>query len=207
MGKLYFRYGVMSSAKSATLLTQHFSLTQAGFPVLLIKPETDTRDAGCIQSRIKGLSAECISIGKNDKIIPVVMEHMGMYITHGEGKTLPKWILADECQFFAEYQIDELRAISDNFDINVMCYGLRTDFRTNLFPGSKRLMEIADTIDEIKLSCPLCGSKAIVNARYDKANDVVITEGEQVQIGDCEYTPMCHKCYRKRVFKRFQKNQ
>ena len=195
----------MSSAKSATLLTQHFSLTQAGFPVLLIKPETDTRDTGRIQSRIEGLSAECVTIGKGDKIIPVVMERMGMYITNENTRTLPKWVLADECQFFTEGQIDELRAVADNLDINVMCYGLRTDFRTNLFQGSKRLMEIADTIDEIKLSCPLCGSKAVVNARYDKANDVVITEGEQVQIGDCEYTPMCHKCYRKRILKNNKK--
>lgn len=199
MGKLYFRYGVMSSAKSATLLTQHFSLTQAGFPVMLIKPETDTRSKQ-IESRIKGLSAPCITVGKDDNLFGIVMEHLGRYVGSGE-HTLPKWVLADECQFFTSEQIDELRAVADNLDINVMCYGLRTDFRTQLFEGSRRLMEIADSIDEIKLSCPFCGSKAIVNARYDTSTDTVITEGDQIMIGDGEYVPMCHKCYRKRVRK------
>lgn len=199
MGKLYFRYGVMSSAKSATLLTQHFSLTQAGFPVMLIKPETDTRSEQ-IESRIKGLSAPCITVGKDDNLFGIVMEHLGRYVGSGE-HTLPKWVLADECQFFTSEQIDELRAVADNLDINVMCYGLRTDFRTQLFEGSRRLMEIADSIDEIKLSCPFCGSKAIVNSRYDTSTDTVITEGDQIMIGDGEYVPMCHKCYRKKMRK------
>lgn len=197
MGKLYFRYGVMSSAKSATLLTQHFSLTQAGFPVMLIKPSADTR-SDRIESRIKGLSAECTTIGKDENVFETVMEHLGMYVAPTCGNNIPKWVLADECQFFTAKQIDELRSVADNLDINVMCYGLRTDFRTNLFEGSKRLMEIADTIDEIKLSCPMCGSKAIVNARYDASTDSVVTDGEQIVIGDGEYVPMCHKCYRKR---------
>lgn len=186
----------MGSAKSANLLTQNFAFKQAGFPVCIIKPSTDTRDIGKIKSRIDGLEAECQIIGNNDKILPIILSNLGLYIND---KTLPKWILVDECQFLSEKQVDELREITYNYDFNIMCYGLRTDFQTHFFEGSKRLMEIADTIDELKFSCPFCGKKATINARYDKEHDKVILDGEQVCIGGNEtYTPMCGKCYKEK---------
>ncbi len=196
MGKLYFRYGVMGSAKSATLLTQNFAFKQAGFPVCVIKPATDTRDIGIIKSRIDNLECECYTISKTDKIFPLILQEIGMYL---DDKSLSKWILVDECQFLTENQVDELREITYNYDINVMCYGLRTDFQTKFFEGSRRLMEIADTIEELKFSCPFCGKKAIINARYDKSTGKIITEGEQVCIGGDEtYVSVCGKCYKEK---------
>lgn len=190
MGKLYFRYGVMGSAKSATLLMQKYAFEEAGFHVCVIKPSTDTRDTGEVKSRINGLSSGCVIVEPYFNLSTLI-DHF-----FGYSKNI-KWVLADECQFFTEKQIDEIRDICDKTDINVMCYGLRTDFQTKLFPGSKRLMEIADTIEEIKSSCPFCGKKAIVNARYDKLTDSVVTEGNQIMIGDDIYVPMCHDCYNK----------
>ena len=111
-----------------------------------------------------------------------------------------RWILVDESQFLTGYQVEQLRAIVDNFDINVMCYGLRTDFQTHLFEGSKRLFELADDIDEMKISCT-CENKAIFNARFNEFG-VIVTDGEQVLIGgEDKYKPICSKCYRKEVEK------
>lgn len=105
-----------------------------------------------------------------------------------------KWVLVDEAQFLTKEQVDQLGAVVDKFGVNVMCYGLRTDFKTNLFEGSKRLFEIADTIEEIKSSCE-CDNKCIFNARVDKNGDVVV-DGEQIEIGgDDRYVSMCRKCY------------
>ncbi len=186
----------MGSAKSATLLTQNFAFKQAGFPVCVIKPATDTRDIGIIKSRIDNLECECYTISKTDRIFPLILQEIGMYL---DDKSLPKWILVDECQFLTENQVDELREITYNYDINVMCYGLRTDFQTKFFEGSRRLMEIADTIEELKFSCPFCGKKAIINARYDNSTGKIITEGEQVCIGGDEtYVSVCGKCYKEK---------
>ena len=102
-------------------------------------------------------------------------------------------VIVDECQFFTVEQIDQLRAIVDDFNVPVMCFGLRTDFQTKLFPGSLRLMEVADTIQEIKTICD-CGAKATVNARI--SDGYIVTEGAQVFLGGNDaYIAMCHKCY------------
>jgi len=193
MGKLYFRYGVMGSSKSAMMLTQKFAFEKAGFPVCVLKPATDTRDFGKIKSRVEGLECDCHIVAPDAKIFPIIMQDLGVYL---EEDTIPKWILVDECQFLTEPQVDELRSLCYTNNINVMCYGLRTDFKTRFFEGSKRLMEIADSIEELKFSCPFCGRKAIINARYDRTTDKVITDGDQVLIGGDEtYVPMCGKCY------------
>ena len=103
-------------------------------------------------------------------------------------------IIVDECQFLTESQIDQLRALVNDYNIPVMCFGLRTDFQTRLFPGSRRLMEVADTIQEIKTICD-CGAKATVNARID-GDGHIITQGAQVVLGGNDsYIAMCHKCY------------
>ena len=140
MAKLYFKYGAMGSSKTAQALITKFNYEERGMRVWLIKPATDVRDgAETLSSRI-GLSASCRAIDKSEVIGEVLdAETEGINV-----------IIADESQFFTEKQIDELRAIVNERDIPVLCFGLRTDFLTRLFPGSKRLLEIADELSEIK---------------------------------------------------------
>ena len=187
MAKLYFKYGAMGSSKSAQALITKFNYEEQGMRCWLIKPATDTRDgADIVASRI-GLSAHGEIIAPTDSI--------------GEKYQAAGWcdvIIADEAQFFTPEQIDELRDIVDSADIPVMCFGLRTDFQTKFFPGARRLMEVADSITEIKTICT-CGRKAIVNARLD-ADGNIVTEGAQVMLGGNDsYTAMCHKCWAERI--------
>ena len=183
----------MGSSKTAQALITKFNYEERGMRVWLIKPSTDKRDgADVIMSRV-GLKEKCHVIGAADSISEIF-------------SAMPETvdvIIADECQFFTEAQIDELRQIVDLCDVPVLCFGLRTDFLTKLFPGSRRLFEVADSVAEIKTICG-CGKKATVNARIDE-NDNVVTEGSQVMLGgnDC-YLAMCHKCWRERI--RAQRN-
>lgn len=188
IGKLYFRYGTMGSAKTAMLLTTAYNFEEREMPYLCFKPVTDTREAkNVIRSRI-GIERECKWI-YNDTNLYTLLEHM-----EHEGATVPEWILVDEAQFLTPVQVDQLAAVVDNFGCNVLCYGLRTDFRTQLFEGSRRLFEIADSIEEVKSTCS-CGRKTIVNARMDSRGQV-LTEGEQVEIGGNErYVSLCRKCW------------
>lgn len=112
-----------------------------------------------------------------------------------ESEGVIDWFLVDEAQFLTAAQVDQLARVVDDFGSNVICYGLRTDFRSCLFEGSRRLFEIADTIDEIKSTCT-CGRKTIINARMDSNGDFV-EEGQQVEIGgDDRYMAVCRKCWR-----------
>ena len=157
MAKLYFKYGAMGSSKTANALITKFNYEERGMRVWLIKPAIDTRDgAGVIRSRI-GLEAEAQIIGADTDIYAEFALRKECHV-----------IIADECQFFTEEQIDQLRRIVDELDIPVLCFGLRTDFMTRQFSGSRRLFEVADSITEIKTICT-CGKKAIVNARIDGA--------------------------------------
>lgn len=187
MAKLYFKYGTMGSSKSAQALITKFNYEEQGMRVWLIKPSTDTRDgADLVKSRI-GLSqrAEVIAPGEDIRAA-----------FHKSGKR--DVIIADESQFFAPEQIDALREIVDKENIPVLCFGLRTDFRTRFFPGSMRLMELADSITEIKTVCA-CGAKATVNARID-ARGRIMTDGEQVLLGGNDrYAAMCHRCWRRKI--------
>ena len=187
MAKLYFKYGAMGSSKSAQALITKFNYEERGMRVWLIKPSVDDRDgAEIIQSRI-GLRAKATVVKPEDSIVSLLNAQEPIDV-----------IIADECQFLTPAQIDELRAMVDFRNIPVLCFGLRTDFMTNLFPGSKRLFEVADSITEIKTICS-CGSKAIVNARMDE-NGKVLTHGEQVLLGGNDrYIAMCHKCWAKAV--------
>lgn len=184
MAKLYFKYGAMGSSKTAQALITRFNYEERGMKVWLIKPATDTRDgANVIQSRI-GLSEVCQPIKKDDDILEIFKnEHKNDDV-----------IIADEVQFFSPEQINQLRAVVDECDIPVLCFGLRTDFLTHCFPGSLRLFEVADSIAEIKTICT-CGSKATVNARIDE-NGNVVTSGSQVMLGGNDsYIALCHRCY------------
>ncbi len=187
MAKLYFKYGAMGSSKSAQALITRFNYEELGMKVWLIKPSTDDRDgADIIKSRI-GLSARACIIKPEDSIREFLKEQGHIDV-----------IISDESQFFTPEQIDELRYIVDEDDIPVICYGLRTDFMTRFFPGSMRLMELSDSLAEIKTVCT-CGSKATVNARIDE-NGRIITEGSQVFLGGNDsYRAMCHKCWVKKI--------
>ena len=184
MAKLYFKYGAMGSSKTAQALITKYNYEENDMKVWLIKPSADTRDgAAIIRSRIS-LEAKC-EIATPDTDIYERFRATRM----GECDV----IIADACQFLTPEQIGQLRQIVDDYNIPVMCFGLRTDFRTELFPGSMRLMARADAIEEIKTMCD-CGSKATVNARIN--DGYIVTEGAQVVLGgnDC-YIAMCHRCY------------
>ena len=184
MAKLYFKYGAMGSSKTAQVLITKFNYEERGMRVWLIKPATDVRDGeNVVKSRI-GLSSTCDAISKNESIYDTFV------LLHSDKDV----IIADECQFFTPEQIDQLRQIVDECNIPVLCFGLRTDFLTRLFPGSHRLFEVADSITEIKTMCE-CGRKATVNARIDK-NGNIVTEGRQIFLGGNDrYIAMCHKCW------------
>ena len=187
MAKLYFKYGAMGSSKSAQALITRFNYEELGMSVWLIKPGTDTRDGvDVIKSRI-GLSAKAQVIAPEDDIIKA-------YRKAGKHDV----IIADEAQFFTPEQIDGLRTLVDEEDLPVLCFGLRTDFLTHFFPGAQRLMELADSLTEIKTVCA-CGRKATVNARIDEQGHIV-TEGSQVLLGGNDrYIAMCHKCWKDRI--------
>ena len=188
MAKLYFKYGAMGSSKTAQALITKFNYEERGMRVWLIKPATDNRDGdNVIKSRV-GLSSECRAIGKADDILDLYERESGC----------ANVVIADECQFFTPEQIDMLRELVNARGVPVLCFGLRTDFLTRLFPGSRRLFEVADEITEIKTMCE-CGRKATVTARIDKTGGIV-TEGRQVFLGGNDrYIAMCHKCWRDRV--------
>lgn len=195
MAKLYFKYGAMGSSKSAQALITRFNYEEKDMTVWLIKPSVDTRDgAATIRSRI-GLSQEAEIILPDESILEA---------WHKAGRH--DVIIADESQFLTPAQIDELRAIVDDEDIPVLCFGLRTDFLTHFFPGALRLMELADSITEIKTVCT-CGAKATVNARI-APDGKIITKGDQVFIGGNDsYTAMCHRCWRRAIAAQEQQEQ
>ena len=179
MAKLYFKY-------AQALITQ-FNYEELGMTVWLIKPSVDDRDgANIVKSRV-GLSREAEVITPEDSI-------RARYEATG-GRDV---IIADEAQFLTPEQIDELRDIVDELNVPVLCFGLRTDFLTHMFPGSRRLMELADSITEVKTVCA-CGAKATVNARLTPDGRIV-TEGEQVFLGGNDaYVAMCHRCWKKKI--------
>ena len=187
MAKLYFKYGAMGSSKSAQALITKFNYEEQGMTVWLIKPSVDTRDgADVIRSRI--------GLENRAQVITPDQDILASYRAAGKHDV----IIADEAQFFTPEQIDQLRALVDEDDLPVLCFGLRTDFLTHFFPGARRLMELADSITEIKTICT-CGRKATVNARID-GNGRIVTEGAQVMLGGNDsYVAMCHSCWKRKI--------
>ena len=184
MAKLYFKYGAMGSSKTAQALITKYNYEENDMKVWLIKPSADTRDGvSLLRSRI-GLEAEVEVIAPE---VDIYARFLGSRVRRCDV------IIVDECQFMTEKQIDQLRAIVNEQNVPVLCFGLRTDFLTRLFPGSRRLMELADCIEEIKTMCD-CGAKATVNARI--SDGYIVTEGAQVVLGGNDsYIAMCHRCY------------
>ena len=187
MAKLYFKYGAMGSSKTAQALITKFNYEERGMDVWLLKPSIDSRDGETLlRSRI-GLESTADVVRPEDDI-------RALYAARGRHDV----VIVDECQFLTPEQIEQLRQLVDEENLPVLCFGLRTDFLTHLFPGSRRLFELADSITEIKTICE-CGSKATVNARIDGEGHVV-TEGAQVFLGGNDsYVAMCHACWRKRI--------
>ena len=185
MAKLYFKYGAMGSSKTAQALITKYNYEENGLQVWLLKPSADMRDgAQILRSRI-GLEARVEIIGPSEDIYTCFRERK-------QGSC--DVIIVDECQFLEPEQVDQLRAIVDDYNLPVMCFGLRTDFQCRLFGGSRRLMEVADTILEIKTICD-CGAKATVNARVDAAG-YIVTQGQQLLLGGNDsYLAMCLKCW------------
>ena len=187
MAKLYFKYGAMGSSKSAQALITQFNYEELGMSVWLIKPSVDTRDgADIIKSRI-GLqrSAQIITPEQNIAGEYAKLEKQDDRMTDVEGKSV-------------DHEVGRILGQEDEEDIPVLCFGLRTDFLTHFFPGARRLMELADSITEIKTVCE-CGRKATVNARIDGTGRIV-TEGAQVFLGGNDsYIAMCHKCWKRKI--------
>ncbi|HEX2986494.1 MAG TPA: thymidine kinase [Caproiciproducens sp.] len=181
MPKLYFKYGAMGSSKTAQALMVKFNYEEKGYRVGLMKPSIDSRD-GCdiVKSRI-GLQDTGILINPN----------MNLYNWFLDNRY--DVLIIDEAQFLTGEQIEQLKDIAIEF-VPVLCFGLKTDFRTIMFEGSKRLFEIADSLMEIKSVCT-CGRKAEVNARIQ--NGKIVREGEQIMIGGNEsYIGLCYKCWK-----------
>ena len=187
MAKLYFKFGAMGCSKTAQALITKFNYEERNMKVLLLKPAIDDRDgANIVKSRI-GLKKEAV----------VVHEDENLYEKYEKEYSDCNMIIVDECQFLTPEQVDQLADIVIDKNIPVLCFGLSTDFTTHLFPGSKRLFEIAESISEIKSVCT-CGAKATVNARIDD-NGKILTEGSQVCIGGNDrYVAMCRRCWLKR---------
>lgn len=186
MAKLYFRHGTMDSAKTLNLLAVAHNYRSQGKRVLLLKPRLDDRfGAAAIASRA-GLEAQAdLLIDPDSELDPAVFAGVDC-------------VLVDEAQFLSERMIDQLRILTREGP-PVICYGLRTDFRTHLFEGSRRLLELADSIEEIKVTCQFCNRKAIFNLRHG-GGEAAHTEGEQIQLGGSEaYAPACFACYNART--------
>ena len=185
MAKLYFKYGAMGSSKTAQALITKYNYEENDLKVWLIKPSADMRDGETIlRSRI-GLEASVEIVAPSEDVYACFRDRQ---LGHCDV------IIVDECQFLEPEQVDQLRAIVDDYNLPVMCFGLRTDFQCHLFAGSRRLMEIADEIKEIKTIC-WCGKKATCNARYDDHG--IIKEGAQVVLGaNDKYIALCRKHFK-----------
>jgi thymidine kinase len=182
VAKLYFRYGTMDSAKSMNLLAVAHNYRKQGKQVRLLKPRLDTRFGASKISSRSGLEAEAdLMVDEDTTLDP--RDFSGI-----------DCVLVDEAQFLPPSVIEALRRITVDPGVPVICYGLRTDFRTRLFPGAQRLMELADRIEEVKVTCQYCAKKAICNLRF--VNGTPTLDGPQIQLGaDEHYAPVCWAHY------------
>jgi thymidine kinase len=185
------------------LLATAHNLEENGIQIMVLKPSLDTRDGeGVIHSRTGIDERKCVAINEEMDLYKIIKAYRNVLATQFESL---KWVLVDECQFLTEKQVDQLSDAVDSLDINVMCYGLRTDFRSRAFPASRRLFEIADDIEEVKCACRCKEKKAIINARFDE-EDNIVTEGSQVMIGGNDiYKPLCRKCWKNKIKDKIEK--
>ncbi len=183
MAKLYYRHGAMGSAKTLNLLAVRHNYELQGKKVILIKPAVDIRFGNDLIHSRAGLEHHADILVEADTVLNY-KDFEGM-----------SCVLVDECQFLSEFLVEQLRDITRALNIPVIAYGLRTDFRTRLFEGSKRLMELADSIEEVKTTCFFCNRKAVFNLRHD-ADGNALLDGPTILLGTEEfYSPTCYKCY------------
>ncbi|RMG43223.1 MAG: thymidine kinase [Candidatus Dadabacteria bacterium] len=186
MAKLYFRYGAVNSAKTLNLLAVAHNYRKQGKRVLLIKPAMDIRFGEREIASRAGLTAKAdLLVQANTRLEP--QQFQGVHC-----------VLVDEAQFLSEALIEQLRDITIDLDIPVICYGLRADFKTRLFEGSKRIMELADSIEEVKTTCAFCNRKGIMNLKH--INGLAVDDGPSIDLGaDEKYFPACYSCYRREL--------
>ena len=179
MAQLYFRYGAMGSSKSANALMIRFNYEERGQQTLLVKPRIDTRDGDHVVTSRIGLTYPCIYFDEMQKLTVMELQQNAC-------------IIVDEAQFLTADEVMYLVYLVDELDIPVICYGLRADFKGDLFPGSEKLLVMADKIEEVKTIC-WCGRKATFNARFDREGHV-LKEGAQVVLGaNDQYIGLCRK--------------
>ncbi|MBQ5326575.1 MAG: thymidine kinase [Oscillospiraceae bacterium] len=190
MAKLYFKYGAMNSGKTTLLLQSAHNYEERGMRTVILKPQVDTKGNDKIVSRLGVWRTVDYLVAPDDRIKEIIEKDIAQ-------KGTLHCIFIDECQFLTVPQAEELFWIAVGMDIPVLCYGLRTDFLTNGFAASSRLLELAHSIEEMKTICR-CGKKAMFNAR--KINGKFVFEGRQVAIdnqNNVEYESLCPVCYLK----------
>lgn len=189
----------MNSGKSLNLISTAYSFKERSIPYLIMKSSVDIRDSGVIKSRALNTEVPCTVVSSDTDIYLTISEYI---------RTQPlRWILVDEAQFLTPKQVDDLASVVDTFNIDVICYGLRTDFQTHLFPGSQRLFEIADKFEEMKSTCK-CGNRASVNCRIDKDTNTIISTGSQIECGsEDKYITLCRSCYNKAIAQKLTVNK
>jgi len=193
---LRFYYGAMGSSKTLRLLTTAYTFEEKNIQFMLLKPSIDNRDGEDVVVSRVGFSRKCVPIDKDVDLYKAIKAYKN--VLDAQFETL-KWVLVDECQFLTEKQVDQLSDVVDFLDINVMCFGLRTDFQSHLFEGSKRLFEIADELEEIKSTCECGDKKTSINARFGEDGEIILI-GNQVDIGgDDKYRAICRKCWKDKV--------
>lgn len=181
----------MGSSKSLRLLATAYNFEERKIAFGLLKPSKDTRESPDLIYSRAGMNRECTPVDGDTNLFTLIKDYK-------EIVTNLKFILIDEAQFLSAHQVDELGKVVDELNVNVYCYGLRTDFRTQLFEGSKRLFEIADEFEEIESMCT-CGNKTSVNARYNEDGEMVV-DGDQILIGgDDTYKSICRHCYQEEL--------
>lgn len=186
MAKLYFRHGTMNSAKTLNLLAVAHNYRAQGKKVLLLKPKLDDRFGAREISSRAGVKMEADALVEGDSVLDRSL-FLGL-----------DCVLVDEAQFLSPFVVEQLREITHTHRIPVICYGLRTDFRTRLFDGSRRLLELADSVEEVKVTCQYCNKKAILNMRIVDGHPTL--DGAQVQLGAEEsYVPVCFGCFDARL--------
>ena len=194
--KLKFFYGTMNSGKSLLLLATAHNIEENGLNLMVLKPSIDTRDGDSIIKSRLGVEHKCVMVDRDVNLYEAIKAYRNVLAARFQKLN---WVLIDESQFLTEEQVDQLADAADNLDVNVMCFGLRTDFQSHLFPGSKRLFEIADDLEEIKCTCKCGDKKTSVNVRIDENGDIV-TDGSQIEIGGNErYVSLCRKCWRDKL--------
>ena len=182
MAQLYIKYGAMGASKTANALMTRFNYEERGQQTLMVKPRLDTRDGDHLVASRIGLSYPCVYFDELKQMSIMELQQNAC-------------IIVDEAQFLTREEVMHLVYLVDDLEIPVICYGLRADFKGELFPGSEALLVLADKLEEIKTIC-WCGRKATFNARFDSTGNV-LKEGEQVVLGaNDQYIGLCRKHWR-----------